>query len=77
MDALPTQQCLSRRHLSPAPLCPICQADSETETVTHALWACPHARNVWALIPSRIQKLQVTTVEFFLLTKDLTQSLNR
>jgi hypothetical protein len=75
MDALPSRQCLSRRHLISDPLCPVCQSDSET--VTHALWACPHARNVWALIPGRIQKLQVATVEFFLLTQNLTQSLNR
>ena len=44
MNALPTRQCLSRRHLILASLCPVCQADSET--VTHDLWACPHARNV-------------------------------
>ena len=75
MDALPSLQCLSHRHLISDPLCPLCQSDSET--VTHALWACPHARNVWALIQGRIQKLQVATVEFFLLTQNLTQSLNR
>ncbi|GMY17802.1 putative ribonuclease h protein [Fagus crenata] len=75
MNALPTRQCLSRCHLIPASLCPVCQFDSET--VTHALWACPHARNVWALIPGRIQKLHVEIGDFFLLTQDLTQSLNR
>ncbi len=75
MNALPTRQCLSRRHLIPASLCPVCQFDSEM--VTHALWACPHAQNVWALIPGRIQKLQVEIGDFFLLTQDLTQSLNR
>ena len=72
MNALPSRQCLSRHHLLPDSVCPVCQSDSET--VTHALWTCPHARNVWALIPGRIQKLQVAIVDFFLLTQDLTQS---
>ena len=68
MNALPTRQCLSRRHLLLDSMCPVCHSDRQTMT---------HAQNVWALIPGHIQKLQVATVDFFLLTQDLTQSLNR
>jgi hypothetical protein len=62
LNALPTLQCLSRRHLLPDSVCPICL--SESETVTHALWASPHARTIWALIPSRIQKLHESINRF-------------
>ena len=74
MDALPTRQGLSRRHLLSDSTCPVCQVDSEI--VTHTLWACPHARNVWALIQGCLQKLQVETIDFFLLARRFTQLLN-
>jgi hypothetical protein len=32
----------------------------QSETVTHILWACPLARNVWSLLPGKVQKLANT-----------------
>lgn len=36
------------------PLCPICR--TEVETVGHALWSCPAAKDVWFGCPMKIQK---------------------
>jgi hypothetical protein len=54
-DSLPTSHNLFRRKITPNPFCNIC--DQEEETTYHALWKCAMARNTWALVPGRVQKL--------------------
>lgn len=49
LNALPTRWALRHRRVLSDPICPIC--NGEDETTTHALWTCPYARSVWALIP--------------------------
>ena len=41
------------------------------ETVTHSLWSCPRARNEWALIRRRFQKMaNIEEDDFFFLTQN-------
>ena len=54
-ETLPTNHQLHRRRIRSSRLCPICL--QEDETTLHTLWQCPMARNMWALIPERTQKL--------------------
>ena len=54
-ETLPTNYQLHRRRIRSSGLCPICL--QEDETTLHTLWQCPMARNTWALIPGRMQKL--------------------
>jgi hypothetical protein len=44
-EILPTRANLFWKHVLSSPLCPICEIESET--VAHALWACPAAMDVW------------------------------
>ena len=53
--SLPTSHNLFRRKITPNPFCKIC--DQEEESTTHALWKCAMARNTWALVSGRVQKL--------------------
>jgi hypothetical protein len=43
---LPTKEKLFRKKVTQDPLCPICCL--EVETIMHALWECPSAKDVWA-----------------------------
>jgi hypothetical protein len=54
-ETLPTNHQLHRRRIRSSGLCPICL--QEDETTLHILWQCPMARNTWALIQGRMQKL--------------------
>ena len=54
-DSLPTNANLFRRKIKSHPFCPIC--NQEDESTSHVIWQCPMARNTWALVPGRIQKL--------------------
>ena len=54
-DSLPTSLNLFRQKITPNPLCKIC--DQEKESTIHAIWQCAMARNTWALVPGRVQKL--------------------
>ena len=45
---------LQNRKIVAESKCQICQ--QEDETMLHALWSCPLARNVWALVRDKIQK---------------------
>uniref|UniRef100_A0A2N9GNM8 Reverse transcriptase domain-containing protein n=1 Tax=Fagus sylvatica TaxID=28930 RepID=A0A2N9GNM8_FAGSY len=58
LNVLPTRANLTRRGLTIAESCAMCPYQSET--VTHILWACPLARNVWSLLPGKVQKLANT-----------------
>jgi hypothetical protein len=65
-ETLPTNHQLHRRRIRSSGLCPICL--QEDETTMHTLWQCPMARNTWALIPGRMQKLPNHGGEWGLLT---------
>jgi hypothetical protein len=54
-DSLPTNHQLHRRRIRASPVCGVCA--QETKTTIHALWECPLAHNVWALLKGRMQKL--------------------
>jgi hypothetical protein len=54
-ESLPTNQQLHRRKIRANPLCSICALPEES--THHALWQCPMARNTWALVHGRMQKL--------------------
>ncbi len=62
--SLSTLTNLCRRGLSLDPTCWICL--QHPETMTHILWACPYARNVWAQVSGRIKKLGNTEHNDFL-----------
>jgi hypothetical protein len=61
-DILPTKEKLFQKHVTPDPLCPICSL--EVETVMHALWECPSAKDVWAECPIRFQKCSYAAADF-------------
>ena len=68
-DILPTRANLYRRKVPIDPLCSICgQTD---ETVGHALWECPMARNVWAMAQRRLQKCGIVAQNFYRLVRQL------
>ena len=54
-NSLPSKLNLFCPHVVEDPLCTVC--GQERELVTHILWECPLARNVWALVFTRIQKM--------------------
>ena len=54
-ETLPTYPQLHRRKIRSDAICLVCS--QEDETTLHALWQCPLARNTWALVPGRLQKL--------------------
>ena len=56
--SLPTQDNLRHRGIMVDPKCLFCKAT--TETITHILWACPMARNVWGIVTGKIQKMSHT-----------------
>ena len=72
-DILPAQANLFRRKVPIDPLCTVCgQVD---EMVTHALWECPLARNVWALVRGKLQKCEVVAPNFHLLPRQMVAKL--
>ena len=72
-DILPTRANLYRRKVPIDPLCSICgQTD---ETVGHALWECPMARNVSAMAQGRLQKCGIVAQNFFHLVRQLEEKL--
>ncbi|KAM5559577.1 hypothetical protein ABKV19_020977 [Rosa sericea] len=48
-DILPTAFSLHHRHLLASSVCSRCQG--EEETILHALWSCPKAKEVWKTTP--------------------------
>ena len=68
-NCLPTRDNLHRRRVSVDPHCKICHHSSET--VSHILWECPLARNVWAIFKGRAQKCSKIATDFFILFHQL------
>ncbi|GMY09850.1 hypothetical protein FCV25MIE_05089 [Fagus crenata] len=75
LNVLPTRLSLCRRRILQDSACQVCR--TAPESPTHALWSCPYAGSVWALIPGKIQKLPPTEVDFFELFQGLTERLTR
>ena len=55
------------------PACGICQ--QQDETVAHALWSCPMARNVWALVAGKLQKRSLEAEDFYVLVRESRESI--
>ena len=68
-DILPNSTNLCRKRIPLNPACAICQ--QHDETVAHALWGCPLARNVWALVKGKMQKWSSKVEDFYILVREL------
>jgi ribonuclease HI len=68
-NVLPTKDALMRRKVVKDPYCPICE--NEPETVLHALWDCPAARDVWGSSKRIFQKCSTVGSEFLQLAEHL------
>ena len=53
---------LLHRHIIPSALCLIC--NQEDEDVSHALWGCPYARDVWSMASPCLQKATCSMDDF-------------
>ena len=68
-DILPNSTNLCRKRIPLNPACAICQ--QHDETVAHALWGCPLARNVQALVKGKMQKWSSKVEDFYILVREL------
>ena len=74
-NILPTRANLARRKVPIDPSCAICgQAE---ETISHALWECPMAKNVRAMVKGKPQKCGARIWTFHLLARQLVEKLTR
>ena len=73
LDILPTCMKLCQRKIPVDPACAVCH--HHDETVAHALWGCPMARNVWAMVPGKLQKRSLAVEEFYSLARELMEVL--
>jgi len=62
-EILPTKNNLYKRKVVTDQLCPMC--GSEAEFVSHALWSCGSAQEVWGSCSGPIQKCSAGAEEFF------------
>ena len=58
-----------QREIPLDPACAIC--NQHDETVAHALWECPMARNVWAMVAGKLQKRNSVAEDFYSLVREL------
>ena len=70
---LPTSANLCRRRVPVDPTCTICQ--QHDETVAHALWECPLARNMWAMVRGKLKKCNSEAPNFYTLARQLEEKL--
>jgi hypothetical protein len=73
-NILPTKENLARRGVTPDDKCPICKL--ERETVSHSLWSCQAAKDVWLECPMRIQKSPCDEDDFLSIFKRLGERLS-
>jgi hypothetical protein len=73
-NILPTKANLARRGVTPDDKCPICKL--ERETVSHSLWSCQAAKDVWSECPMRIQKSPCDEDDFLSIFKRLVERLS-
>jgi hypothetical protein len=68
-DILPIKQNLCRRKIVENPWYLICE--TEVETVVHALWECPLARDVWCVGCPKLQKRSSFGKDFIQVVEDI------
>ena len=68
-DILPTRTNLCQRKIPLDPACAVC--NQHDETVAHALWGCPMARNAWAMVAGNLQKRCSAAEDFYSLVREL------
>ena len=68
-NCLPTRDNLHRKRIGIEATCKLYR--QHPETISHLLWECPFARNVWALFKGRTQKCSNEASDFFLLFKQM------
>jgi hypothetical protein len=73
-DILPTKEKLHERGITTDALCPVCGL--ETETVSHILWSCESAKDMWSECCRVIQKCSSIEVGFSSLFEILLEMLN-
>ncbi|KAG6650561.1 hypothetical protein CIPAW_06G052300 [Carya illinoinensis] len=73
-NVLPTKDVLYRKNILKDNLCPICTR--EPESVIHALWSCPAARDVWGADSSKLKKWNSSFCDFQQLWKDMSTRLD-
>ena len=66
-NSLSTRLNLAHRRVIMDPLCQVCH--QAQEDVTHALWACPYAQDVWAMASLKLQKAATSTADFYSLAR--------
>ncbi|XP_041016183.1 uncharacterized protein LOC121258706 [Juglans microcarpa x Juglans regia] len=70
-ESLQTNQNLVKRRIRENAMCPICQI--ERESVTHALWSCSSAQDVWGASLKSLQKIKVEEIQFKVLVANQKQ----
>jgi hypothetical protein len=68
-DILPTQEILMKRKIISDPLCPI--YGLEVETVSHILWECPSAMDMWGGCSKTLQKCSFTRHSFIKIFEEI------
>jgi hypothetical protein len=73
-DILPTNEQLFKQHVTLDPLCPICGLESET--LRHALWSCPSAKDMWLECVPQIHKCTSDVANFIYIFEKLIDRLD-
>lgn len=74
-DCLPTRVNLTKRRVMENPKCPICER--EEETISHTLWSCPAATDVWAEAGSPVQKWPSTERDMVRIWESMTLNIQQ
>jgi hypothetical protein len=73
-NILPARANLHRHNIVSSNDCPLCHQVGET--ITHALWGCPYARDVWSLACLHLQKSVVLGDDFMDIARYLVERLS-
>ena len=66
---VPTRMNLCQRNIPLDPACAVCH--QHDEMVAHALWGCPMAGNVRAMVAGKLQKRSLAAEDFYSLVREL------
>ncbi|XP_041011395.1 uncharacterized protein LOC121255185 [Juglans microcarpa x Juglans regia] len=72
-DILPTRVNLHKMKIIDSPMCPICL--THPENVSHVLWTCKAAQDVWSNSSRRLQKSRIEEAPFYELLTELLSTL--